>query len=73
VGKDLQQVHENKLKHKETAMREDLHKAYEMGARLAEQVHPYHSESGHGGNSCKEVVMDIFEVKNETCERDGIC
>lgn len=36
VGSDLQQVHETKLKHKESTMREYMRKAYEMGARLAE-------------------------------------
>ena len=36
MGNDLLQVHDNKLKHKETVMREDMRRAYELGARMAD-------------------------------------
>ena len=36
VGKDLPLVHEDKLKHKEFIMGEDMRKAFDMGARMAE-------------------------------------
>jgi multimeric flavodoxin WrbA len=36
VGNDLMHVHEDKLKHKESVMLQDMRKAFEMGARMAE-------------------------------------